>query len=69
MAGMDNRRKQYSALFLPLLIGSIGLMTASRRPEFESIRAVDVVQLIGCGMCFGVALCALFGLLRGTRAS
>lgn len=69
MGPMENRKRLVGALFVLLLIGCIGLMTASRRPEFESIRAVDVVQLIGCGMCFGVALCALFGLLRGTRAS
>jgi hypothetical protein len=66
---MESRKRLVGVGALLLFIGLLGLMTASRRPEFESIRVVDVVQLIGCGMCFGVALCALFGLLRGTRAS
>jgi hypothetical protein len=34
------------------------------RARFEAIRAVDVVQLIGAGMCFGVALVGIVIILR-----
>jgi hypothetical protein len=36
-------------------------------PRFACIRTVDVVRLTGFGMCFGVALTAIFELLRGRR--
>ncbi len=36
-------------------------------PGFAAVRAVDAVQLTGSGMCFGVALFALIGLLRTPR--
>lgn len=34
------------------------------RPSLASIRAVDVVQLIGTGMCLGGAIVAFVGYLR-----
>lgn len=40
-------------------IGLVGLYTASRRPSFEAVPAVLVVQLIASGMCFGAALGAI----------
>jgi hypothetical protein len=38
------------------------------QPGFAAIRAVDVVQMTGSGMCFGVALFALITLLRTPRS-
>ena len=50
------------------ILAAIGLLSLSRvmsRPGFEVIQAVDVVLLIGTGMCFGAAIMALGLFLRG----
>lgn len=62
---MIKRKPLVMALLLPVLVGSSGLIHLMGQPRFDAIRTVDVVQLTGSGMCFGVALCALFALLRG----
>jgi hypothetical protein len=64
---MFSRKSLTSAIAVPLIIGLIGLMNLMGQPQFASFRNVDVVQLLGSGMCFGVALVALFALLRGPR--
>jgi hypothetical protein len=66
---MLRRKSLVSAVFVPLLIGLIGLMNLMHQPRFASFRNVDVLQLIASGMCFGVALFALLLLMRGPRAS
>ena len=47
-----------------VISGSLALMNVARNPRFEAFHAVDVVGLIGAGLCFGVALALL---LRGLR--
>jgi hypothetical protein len=66
---MFNRKVVVSAVFMPIIIGSAGLVNLMHQPRFEAYRTVDVVQLLGSGLCFGVALVALIALLRGPRAS
>jgi len=66
---LPNRKFLGSAVVVPVIIGSIGLMNLMHQPRFESFHNVDVLQLIASGMCFGVALAALFSLLRGPRSS
>ena len=66
---MLNRRALGSAVVVPLIIGLIGLINLIHRPRFASYHNVDVLQLLASGMCFGVALAALFALLRGPRNS
>jgi hypothetical protein len=62
------KRKQLTmAILIPVLVGSTGLIHLMTQPRFESFRAVDVVQLTGSGVCFGVAMTALFALLRSKR--
>lgn len=39
-----------------LLFGLIGLFPLLARPRLHALHAVDLISLIGCGMCFGVAL-------------
>jgi hypothetical protein len=46
------------------IIGSIGLLTISRNPRFDNFHAVDVLQLLASGMCYGVALAGLLNRLR-----
>lgn len=50
-----------------IVIGSIGFLELAQRPRFASFHAVDFVQLLGAGMCYGVAL-ALVGALRKKSA-
>jgi hypothetical protein len=64
---MQNRKPLAAAIFIPVLIGSIGISNIAGKPRFETFHAVDVLQLIGSGMCFGVALFALVLFLRGRR--
>ncbi len=54
-----------SAVLIPVLVGSIGLTHLASQPRFALIHTVDVLQLLGSGMCFGVALFALIAMLRG----
>jgi hypothetical protein len=64
---MFPRKSLVSAVLIPLIIGVAGLTHLMSQPGFAAIRAVDVVQLTGSGMCFGVALFALITLLRTPR--
>jgi len=65
---MFNRKAVTSAFAMPLIIGLIGLMNLMHQERFASFRSVDVLQMIGSGMCFGVALSALFAMVRGRSA-
>jgi hypothetical protein len=64
---MFPRKSLVSAILIPIIVGVAGLTHVMSQPGFAAIRAVDVVQLTGSGMCFGVALFALIGLLRTPR--
>ncbi|MGA9734013.1 MAG: hypothetical protein WBQ83_25275 [Candidatus Acidiferrales bacterium] len=66
---MLNRKSLTSAIVAPLIVGLIGLLTLMQRPRFAGDHNVDVLQLLGSGMCFGVALAALLALLRGPHGS
>jgi hypothetical protein len=62
---MANKRKLLvPVVFVPILIGGIGFFNLTRNPRFQAIHTVDVVQLLGSGMCFGVALVGLFAIFR-----
>ena len=56
-----------SAIFVPVMVGGIGLINLTHKARFATFHTVDVVQLIASGMCFGVALMSLILLLRGPR--
>ena len=62
---MKNRRKVVAGIFAPLLVGLVGLSNVASKPRFETFHAVDVVQLIASGMCFGAALAVLVMFFRG----
>jgi len=64
---MPPRNRLVATIFIALVIGSIGLNNMSRSGRFEAYRSVDVLQLLGSGMCFGVALVALIMLIRKPR--
>lgn len=65
---MANAKGMIAAVFMPIVIGVIGLSTLMSRPRFTAFHAVDVLQLIASGMCFGVALASLVAALRSRRA-
>jgi hypothetical protein len=63
-------KNQRSFLFIFILFSGFGIMhllTMSSRPSWASIRTVDVVRLIGTGMCFGVAIFCLAAYFFGRR--
>ena len=61
----DRKRPPIVVFIIPLIIGLLGFFRVTENPQFESYRTVDVVQLLGSGFCFGVALTgSMFVLLR-----
>ena len=64
---MNSRKTLASAILVPLLVGIIGLNNLMHNPRFAAFHSVDVLQLIGSGMCFGVALSALIAIIRAPR--
>jgi hypothetical protein len=52
---------------IPLLIGFVGFLRVTQSPSFEVYRAVDVVQLLGSGACFGAAMVGVIFMLRRWR--
>ena len=64
---MPDRKRFMGPIFAPVLVGAIGLFNLMSKPRFQTFHSVDVLQLIASGMCFGVALSALFLMIRGPR--
>ena len=52
---------------MPLIIGLGGLNRVMQSPNYEMYRAVDVVQLLGSGACFGVTIVGLIFTFRDRR--
>jgi hypothetical protein len=63
---MRSRRPMGVAAVM-VMMGALALTNAARGPRFQLVHTVDVLQLLGAGMCFGVALVALFGRLTPSR--
>ena len=67
---MSNRyRHVATGLFLPLFIGLAGFFDLTQKPRFANIHSVDVIQLLACGMCLGIALTAFIEFLRAPRTN
>ncbi len=65
---MNGRRTFLRIFFVLIAFGLISLLAMVGRPTVADIRAVDIVHLIGTGMCFGGAIVALVAHLRGRQA-
>ena len=67
----DGKRPVIAVLILPLMmvviVGFAGLNRVMQSPNFAMYRTVDVVQLLGSGVCFGVAMVLIIIVLRGVR--
>lgn len=53
---MNNRRTFPRIAFLLTLFGVMNLLAMLSGPAWTNIRTVDIVRLIGTGMCFGAAV-------------
>jgi hypothetical protein len=62
---MNETRMFLRMFFMLITFGLLSLLGALGRPSMADIRAVDIVHLIGTGMCFGGAIVALVARLRG----
>jgi hypothetical protein len=55
---MGSRRESMRVVFVLATFGLLGLSSMLARPTIATIRAVDLVHLIGTGMCLGGAIVA-----------
>ena len=63
-----DRKPPLILVFMPMLIGLIGLWSAMAGPRFESLRTVDVVRLLACGAGIGASLVGVLAFLLRPRA-
>ena len=56
---MNDRRRFFRIFFVLLAFGVLSLLRTLGRPSLANVRSVDIVQLIGTGMCLGGAIIAL----------
>lgn len=56
-----------AAVFICLSFGAVSLLNMVLNGRLEALRAVDVVQLIGTGMCFGAAVVGIVTILRNRQ--
>jgi hypothetical protein len=66
---MNDRRTFLRIFFVLTAFGLISLLTMLSRASLANIRGVDVVHLIGTGMCFGGAIVSAVAYFRGRRSS
>ncbi len=64
---MASTRRKLFPLWVPLLFGLLGLARVFGNPRLAAIRTVDIVQLLGTGMCLGVAIAGMATLLQRPR--
>lgn len=66
---MNNQRRFLIIFFVLTFFGVMSLLAIISSPAFENIRRVDVVRLIGTGMCWGGAIVSIVTYFRGRRSS
>ncbi len=66
---MDRKRPPVWFFIIPLMIAFSSFYQVTQRPSFGMYRTVDIVQLTGCGACFGAAMVGLIAsvIRRGIR--
>lgn len=60
----QNRKARMSFVVFLMLIAAVSLVNLIARPRFHTYNVMDVVQTVGIGVCFGVALTVLLGISR-----
>jgi len=61
----DRKRPLIVMWIVPLMIGLVGFNRVTHSPNYAMYRAVDIVQLLGSGVCFGAAMVGVIFMLRG----
>ena len=65
---MANRKRSPIAIWLiTLFVGFMGVYRVSQSPNFQMYRTLDIVQLLGSGVCFGVTMVGVIFMLRNSR--
>lgn len=64
---VNSKRSPIVVWVIPLLIGLVGFNRVTQSPQFELYRTVDVVQLLGSGVCFGATMVGIILMLRRPR--
>ena len=65
---MAHGKRPIAVWIVPLVVGLAGFYRVTQSPNFQLYRTVDVVQLLGSGVCFGAAMAGVIFLLRGARS-
>ena len=63
----DQKRLAIVVWVVPLLVGLVGIYRVMHSAGFAMYRTVDIVQFLGSGMCFGVALTGAIFMFRRSR--
>jgi len=61
---MDKRRG-FVVVFIPLMSGIFSGLNMIGNPRFAGYRAVDIVHMLGTGMCLGAAIALFVVFMRG----
>ena len=57
---IDRKRRPLVVIWLlPLFVGLVGFDRVAKTPGFAAMRNVDIIQLLGCGACFGSVMLQL----------
>ncbi|MFY9803927.1 MAG: hypothetical protein WA211_14430 [Candidatus Acidiferrales bacterium] len=64
---VDGKGPPFAAWIVILLIGFAGFYRVTQSPSFATYRAVDIVQLLGCGICVGAVMVGVIFRLRSPR--
>ncbi len=62
---MSNQRRLPRIFFLLTFFGVLNLLAMISSSAWANMRGVDIVRLIGTGMCFGGAIVSLGAYFRG----
>lgn len=54
-----NKRKRNAAAAILIPMAAMGLIRIASSPQMETMRTVDMIQLLGFGACLGVAFSPL----------
>jgi hypothetical protein len=66
---MNNRRRFPRIAFVLTFFGVMNLLAMLSSPDWANIRGVDIVRLIGTGMCFGAAIISFGAYFLDRRSS
>jgi hypothetical protein len=66
---MNNRHRFPRISFVLTFFGVMNVLHMLGSPAWANIRGVDVVRLIGTGMCFGGAIVSFVAYFRDHRSS